>query len=846
MHRLLLKLIRRRRVHDDLEAELAFHREMARAHGNSIPLGNVSRITEESLDLWRFARVENLWRDAIYGARTLARSRALVVTALLSFGLGIGVNAVVFSLAVELLLSQPSVRDAPSLVSVRLGGNSHAPVGALDFLRRSGMFQDVVGDNVELLVNFDNGTETRPMQATAVTKNYFTALGIPIAHGRGILTGDPNDVVVLGDRMWRQQFNGNPAILGSRVVLEGRPFTVVGILPPVHRTLIGFGLAPEMYVPRYLDDTMLAIYARLKPGTSLDDARARLKVVATRLDEFAPRDGLKYADALHIAPVAGFHRLREESELMPVGLFFVALLIVAAFVLLIACVNVTGLLLARASARRRELAIRLSLGASRGRLLQQLLVESLLLAAAGAAFGLVMAQLTATLFGRVQLPIPIPIRLMVEPDWRVAGYAIVLTILATLMAGLLPAWQAVRESIARDLQRARKLRLRRTLVIGQIALSLVILAAAFLFVRNLLAAHQLGPGFDLTHTLRAEVNLPSDRYTTPERTRAYVDRALPELEALPGIAAVAAARIVPFTDSTRLGADITFPDTGEKVEANFSWNAVSPDFFRVMGIPLLKGRAFTAADRGADLVVIVNRTFVRRYLQNRAAVGRTFLWRRADLDRFTIVGIVEGTKTMTVGEDAMPQLYQPLGQVTNERRRLQFVLRSETEPPLHVATVRNALRHVEPAAGVQVEPLYSSIGLAFLPSQVGAILFGAIGLLTLVLAATGLYGMISYTVERQTQEIGIRLAIGATRSDISRMVLREVIVLVASGSAIGVGIAILVMRPLAMFLVANLRPADPLSLGAVVIALVATALAASWGPMQRAARIDPAVTLRYD
>jgi hypothetical protein len=197
MRRLLLKLIRRRRLHEDLEAELAFHREMARAAGNPIPLGNVARLTEEALDLWRFARLENLWRDAIYAARSLARSRALVFTALLSFGLGIGVNAVVFSLAVELLLSQPSVSDAPSLVSVRLGGNSHAPVVALDFLRQSGMFQDVVGENVELVVNFDNGTETRPMPATAVTRNYFTALGIPVAHGRGILPDDPNDVVVI-------------------------------------------------------------------------------------------------------------------------------------------------------------------------------------------------------------------------------------------------------------------------------------------------------------------------------------------------------------------------------------------------------------------------------------------------------------------------------------------------------------------------------------------------------------------------------------------------------------------------------------------------------------------------
>jgi predicted permease len=845
MRRFLLKLFRRRRLHEDLEAELAFHREMSLANRNPIPLGNVSRITEESLDLWRFSRLENLWRDLIYGARTVARSRALVVTALLSFGLGIGVNAVVFSLAVELLLSQPSVTDASSLVSVRLGGNSHAPTEALDFLQKSGVLQDVVGDNGEVFMNFDDGHDTRPVLAMVTTKNYFTALGIPVALGRGFRPDDPDDVVVMGDRFWRRHFNADLSVIGSQVSLEGRPFTVVGILPPVHRTLVGFGLAPELYVPRYLDETMLAIYARLKPGTSLGEARARVKTVAARLDQIAPA-AVKYADAMQVAPVAGFNRLQEEPALIPIGLFFLALLIVAALVLCVACVNVTGLLLARASARRRELAIRLSLGASRGRLLQQLLVESLLLACGGAMFGLLMAQVTATLLGRVQLPIPIPIRLMVEPDWRVVGYAMILTVSATLLAGLLPAWQAVRESIAPDLHRARKVRVRRVLVVGQVAVSLVVLAAAVLFLRNLFAARDMGPGFDLTRTLRAEVNLPSERYTTPERIRSYVDRALPELQALPGIACAAAARIIPFTDSTRFSTTITFPDTGEKADVGFSWNAVSPDFFRAMGIPVLKGRALTTADRAADLVVVVNRTFVDRYLGGRAAVGRTFLWGRDGRERFRIVGVVEGTKTTTVGEDPVPQLYQPLAQIQNDRRRLQFVLRSATPPPLHVAAVRSVLRQIEPSAGTKVEPLYSSIGLAFLPSQVGAVLFGAIGLLTLVLAAVGLYGMMAYSVARQTREIGIRLAIGATRSDISRMVLRDAVTLVAAGSVVGLGIAFFVMRPLAMFLVANLTPADPLSLSAVVVVLIATALVASWGPVRRAARVDPATTLRYD
>ncbi len=844
MRRFLLKLVRRRRLHEDLEAELAFHAEMSRAHANPIPVGNVSRIKEESLDLWRFSRLENLWRDIVYGTRNLARSRALVVSALLSFGLGIGANAVIFSLAVELMLSQPSVTDAESVVSVRLGGNSHAPADVLDFLGRSGVFQDVVGDNVETFMNFNDGHETRPVFAVATTKNYFTALGIPVAHGRGILPDDPNDVVVMRDEFWRKYFNGDLSIVGSRITLEGRPFAVVGILPPAHRTLIGFGFAPDLYVPRYLGDTMLAIYGRLKPGTTLGEVRAQVKTVAARLDVVSPRE-FKYANVIEVSPLAGFNRIHEEAKMMPVAIFFLVLLIVAALVLLIACVNVAGLLLARASARRRELAIRLSLGASRGRLLQQLLVESLLLASAGATCGLLMAQATAVMLGRLQLPVPFPLRLMIEPDWRVVVYAAILTAAATVVAGLLPAWQAVNESIAPDLGRERKLRLRRLLVAGQVAISLVVLATAFLFLRNLLASNSISPGFDLQRTLRAEINLPSETYTTPERIGRFVDRTLSELRALPGIEAVAAARIVPFIDMTQRGSTITFPDTGEKANVNFNWNAVSPDFFRVMRISVLQGRSFDATDRGGERIAIVNRTFVSRYLGARSAVGRTFLW-GPDGELFRIVGVVEGTKTMTVGEDDRAQLYQPLAQITNDRRRLQFVLRSATAPALHLDAVRHALRRIEPGAGTEVATLYSSIGIAFLPSQVGAVLFGTIGLLALVLAAVGLYGMMAYSVARRTQEIGIRLAIGATRSDISRMVLRDAVTIVTVGSVVGLAIAFFVTRPLAMFLVANLTPADPLSFAAVVVVLGLTSLVASLGPIRRATRVDPASTLRYE
>ena len=641
MRRLFLKFWRRRRLQRDLEAELAFHRDMAQAHGNPISLGNTTVIKETAMDLWRFTFLENLWRDLVYAARGLRRSPALVFSALLSLTLGIGANTAIFSLAVEFLLSEPSVTDAGSLVSVRLGGSSHARPQVVEFLRESGIFQDVAGENEEAFVNWNDGTETRRVFSVFTTKNYFTSLGVPMAHGRGILPNDPNEVVVLRHQFWQRHFNGDPSIIGRALNLEGKAYTVVGILPAAHRTLLGFGFSPDLYLPRYLDDTELAIYARLKPGMSLAAARAAIATVARRLDEVFPERWWKYAQGSQVSPVAGFARLHEEQQMMVVSLFFVMLLIVVGLVLLIACVNVASLLLARASARRREIAIRLALGAGRRRLLQQLLVESLLLSLLGAGCGLAFAQIVTKLLARVQLPLPLPIRLHIELDWRVTLYAAFLTIVATLACGLLPAWQSLRESIASDFHRERRLRLRRALVTAQIAVSLIVLTTGFLFLRNLFKSSAISPGFDVHRTLRAEVNLPPASYKDPRRKALYLDQALRALEALPGIESAAAARTIPFLDQASRGSRITWPDTGVQMNAGFRWNAVTPAYFRVMDIPVLQGRTFDATDG----VVVVNRTFVERYLGKRQPIGATFLWGPEEKTPYRIVGVVEGTKT---------------------------------------------------------------------------------------------------------------------------------------------------------------------------------------------------------
>jgi predicted permease len=844
IRRILLKLARRWRLQRDLEAELAFHREMASAAGNPIPFGNTAVIREHAFELWRFNRIENLWRDLIFAVRGLRKSPGFVLAALASLGLGIGINTAIFSLAVEFLLSQPSVRGANSVVYLRQDGNSHMQPATIDRLRRSGVFEDIAGENEESFINFNDGSETRRIFALQATKNYFTALGVPMAQGRGWNESDPDDVAILNSRFWRTRLGGDPSIVGKTIRLDGRPYIVLGILPPDYRSLIGYGYAPDVFVPKFIEGTVLAAYARLRPGMSIGQANAAMPALGERLNrEFPPADELN--KHLHATPVAGIARLQKDGQALSVILFFVTLQVIVGLVLTIACVNVANLLLARSSARRQEIATRLALGASRGRLVQQLLAESLLVSIAGAGVGFLLALAAAKAAASIPLPFPVPIRLHIDLDWRVASFAALLAIVSAVSSGLVPAWQAVRQSLSAGMHRERKQRLRRALVVAQIAVSFVVLTTAALFLQNLARSSSLGPGFDVRHTIRADVYLPPAKYKEGRGISLWADHALEGLRAIPGVTSAAAARIIPFTDATTFGQDATFQDNGEKVQLQFNWNAVTSDYFRAMDIPLLQGRAFGPLDNGARLAVIVNDVFVRRYLGGRDPVGATLIWGPGRAPH-TIVGVVRVTKNMTIGEDPRPQLYEPLAQIRNDRTRIQFVVRSELPPAGQLVAVRQALRQAEPSAGLEVETMFAGIGFAFLPSQVGAVLMGSVGALALLLALIGLYGVLAYSITRRTREIGIRIAVGATSRDVSTLVFADFARLLATGIGIGLAVALIVTRPLAIFFVPGLRPSDPASFAAAIGVLGATGIFAALGPVRRALRIDPLECLRVE
>ena len=608
---------------------------------------------------------------------------------------------------------------------------------------------------------------------------------------------------------------------------------------------MGFGMAPDVYQPWWLETVQLAIYARLKPDMSLKQARAGLEIVVRRMDAGLPAERSKYARNISVSPVTGFERFAGGGGLLSLSIFFALLLMVVGLVLLIACANVAILLLARGSARRGETAVRLALGVSRPRLLQQFLAESVLLATLGTAFGLLLSRLTGILIAAIEPLLAGPIHLQLTPDWRLLLYSALLMAIATIVCGLFPAWQSWRVSITPNLARGQKSRLQSVLVVLQIATSVIILAAGFLFLHNLLRTNSISPGFDVRHTLHAEINLPPNQYRNPQRRVAYVQQALRQIGALPGIECAAAAKWTPFNGYEGYGVTLKFPDSGQQNSVFYVWNAVTPAYFRTMNVPIYSGSTFSETEQGVKHVV-VNQAFVERYLAGRLRVGTVFEGVYDTMTTSRIIAVVGNTKTRTLGEEEQPQLYESFNETKDDNLSIKIEARSAISAALQIEPIKHALYRVEPLAGVKVQTVNASIGFAFLPSKLGAGALGALGVLGLLLTTVGIYAVVAYSVMQRRREIGIRIAVGATRADISWMVFRDAAQMTFIGLSVGLFAAFFITRPLAMFLVPGLKPTDPLTFGAVVAAMILTGMIAAFGPARHANRIDPNVALRYE
>jgi putative ABC transport system permease protein len=830
-------------------------------------------------------------QDIRFALRAMANSPTFTAVAIVCLAIGIGANSAMYGILDALLFRPPAGVGRPDEV-VRIdiqlpqdrrprgpgarvmqqGGAFASYPDFTDLRDRTDVFSSVAAYSTTQ-VTLGSGTEARQLSAVLASGGYFRVLDTKPALGRFFppdedrIGRNASPVAVLSHELWRRQFGADPAVIGRTLELNGRTFTITGVAPP-HFTGVDLG-TPDLWVPllslagttgpdRTLLTTRNAIWlrllGRLKPGVLLPRAlTAATAVVRAADDEFAQAfrgpapAGLVPRRTVVLSPVsARVDRAAGQESPVPVWL-----LAVTGIVLLIACANVAGLLLARGAARRRELAIRLSLGASRGRLVRQLLTESVLLALAAGLAAVVISLWSVRLLNLLPLPpIDRPI------DLRVAAFTILGAALTSVLFGLVPALAAARTAPANVLREetagpgGTRARLRNGLTIAQLALSIVLLIGAGLFFRSLRNVQAIDTGYDLDHLLLASVNLRARGYTDAAARELY-RRAAERVRALSGVEATALANVVPFQMRVNLG--IRIPGREERPEEPIivSTSAIDPEYFRTVGLPLRAGRPFDDRDRaGSTPVAIVNETMAKRFWPDRSALGQCFYTGSprdaGDGPCLEIVGIVADAKYADLSEPPTPYFYRPLEQAEEPLLGLTLYVRTRGAPDRAAPAVRQAIQSLEPNLPfVNAYPLAEVLRPQVRAWQMGTATFTIFGALALILATIGLYGVITFLVTQRTREVGIRLALGAQRSDVIALVLGHACRLAGAGVALGVAAAAGAVRLVGHRLY-GVSPIDPLTYGAVAVLLLAVALAASLVPALRAAAVDPVVALRVE
>jgi predicted permease len=801
-------------------------------------------------------------QDVRYASRVLLRNRAFSAMAALTIALGVGLTAGVFALVDAVLLRPLPVAEPSRLVSIEeIDADGHAR--AAFSLRlyeahraRNRAFASIAAHQVdELSYRGDAGAEV--VTAVSVSDNYFATLGLHPGVGRFFTAGesDPRDganVVVLAHDFWSARFAGEPAVIGRTMVLNRQPLTIVGVAPPGFRgTLVG--LAPSVFVP-------LGLHARLHPGAAVldGDTYAWLQLVG-RLGDGVSRTAAERATASvarEIPSPRGTERtvraarVRRLTGVPPSRAgaltgFLSLLLATAGVVLAIAAVNVVGMLLARAVARRREIAIRVAIGASRVQLARELVTETILLFCAGGAGGVLLAAWVADLLGRVRPPLPVPITLELKADARVLGFALLVALIAGLAAGSAPALHALRAGAfgaMRGGAAAGRVRARSALVSAQFALSLVLLVLAGLFVRSVRTALDAPLGFDPAGAAVAAIDLSPHGYDET-RARTFLRLLRLRLAAAPGADAVGFGHVVPLGFS-RQSAMLNGPgitplpgDTGVTVD----YNVVDAGFFDVLRIPLRAGRIFDERDdERAAPAAVVNTSLARQFWGNEDAIGRTI--RRSGIDH-QVIGVVEDGSHRSPGEPPRPYLYLAL---TQEHRADVNVLVRGADASAALAALRAAVRDLDPDIPlVDARPMEQVIALSLFPQRLAATLIGVFGILGLALAAVGIYGVMAYDVAQRGRELGVRMALGADRHAIRIAIVKRGLVLAGAGAAVGGIIAFGAARVLRTFLT-RVNPADPLTFSLAITVLFAVAVAACVVPARRAAAVQPVAAMREE
>ena len=813
--------------------------------------------------------------DIRYALRVLLKSPAFALVAVVSLALGIGANTAIFSLLNALLLRPIPVDQPATVTSVFMTDQRNPgrlPLSHLNYKDLRDHNQVFSGMTAVAFTQMnwahDNAAEQVPVQVVA--GNYFSLLGAPMTSGRGFLDDEDRKatpVAVISYGFWQRSLGGDPAIVGRPLTLNRQPFVVVGVAGQGFTgTFLGGG--PSMWVPMSMHEIaqpgfdwyeqrrglFLLAYGRLKPGVSVEQASANLRTTFAQLEQAFPVDNKGRSAAA--VPLLDARLNPNGQGGAPVVQVSLILMTVVGIVLLIACANIANLLLARASKRRREIAVRLALGADRRRLIRQLLTESVVLSALGGGLGILLAYWLLAALRASDLPLPIPVNDGVSIDARVLAFTGLLSIVTGVLFGLAPAIQASRADVVPVLKNenvptasgrrglASMLSLRQLLVISQVALSLISLAAAGLFLRGLNGASRIDTGFETRGVLVMTYNLGRDGYT-PERGQLFYDRAIERATALPGVLRAAVAQSAPLGGGILRSVFPEGQDTTTRDRVLVQVNSITPGYFETLNIPLVRGRAFASTDApGTPLVVVINQTMAQRFWPGEDAIGKRFKF-FGDQDYTTVIGIARDSKYNAVAEEPTPYIYQPLKQ--NYTPAATLHVRTAGDAGGLASAVRAAMREIDPTLSVfNVRTLEEQVADSLVPMRTNVIVLAAFGALALLLASVGLYGVASYSVSQRTREIGVRMALGAQRSSVLLLVLVRGLLLVAAGIVIG-GIAALVLASFVPSeLVPTTNPRDPLTLVGTSAILALVAAIATYLPARRATRIDPLVALRAD
>jgi len=813
--------------------------------------------------------METLLQDVRYAIRTLVKVPGFTVVIIISIALGIAANATVFSVANGLLWSVLPVKDPGRLVMFSEGESFSYP-DYVDFRdQTTDVFEGGVVAHFPLIPASLGGTgEPERVWGQAVSGNYFSVLRVNMALGRPMLPEEDrvigrDQVVVLSHNLWQRRFGANAGILARGVVLNGRRYTVVGVAPA------GFhgadhGIVSDFWVPLALAEQVmpdlatdggrtkrnnqwLTLNARLKPGVSRAKALVAVNVVKKRIDDTYRRDEKRH-DTITLQTAGGLIA----GSSTPAFSLMAVLMVVVALVLLVACANVANLLLARATGRQKEIAIRLAMGASRRQLISQLLTESLLLALAGAAAGFLLAAVAAHAISSFQLPLPFPVVFDFTVDMRVAAFTVVLSLVTALLFGLVPALWATRPDLVGALKdesavfgRVGHSGMRNTLVVVQVALSLVLLATAGLFLRSLGNASSIDIGFKPDNILMMTVDPKLHNYSR-EKNVQFLSQLRVRVSALPGVRSVSFVDTVPLSiGGTSNGFNVDAANARTQQSAQADVYRVGSGYFQTMGIPLLRGRDFNLQTRDQH-AVIINETMAGHLFPKQDPIGRTM---RADKTLYTVIGVARNSKSGTLGEKPANCAYLFLEAAPEKVFSLfgiSTIVKTSRNPIALARSVRDEIATLDPSMAVfNTETMQEHVDKSLLLPRISALLLGTFGAVGLTLAAIGLYGVMSYSVRRRTREIGIRMALGARPGTVLKMVLGQGLTLTGVGLAIGLGIALGLGRFTASLLY-GISGTDLLTFLTVPAVLLVAATVAIVVPALRAAHVKPTTALRYE